>query len=119
MSGEKYIESLIEYIEEGQKRIDSAKEKLVNSTDDFDIWLKYSNKKNDYSYIFGMKSPIMKLLKNYCPEVLERRYSILDIEWLMEIVDQLDSEGFITKEEIKELKVYLHKINFGSMRINW
>lgn len=113
------IQDLINYIEEGQKKINSAKKKLVESTNDFEIWLKYCEDKTKYSFILGSDTPLMKLLHKHCVEIFYSRYYELDIWCVLSISDNLLKEGFITKDEVEELKDYLHKINFGSMKIDW
>lgn len=119
MLEEKNVQELINYIEEGQKRINSAKKKLVESTNDFEIWLRYCEDKTHYKFIFGADTPLMKLLSEYCEWILSNRYSEIDIYWVVEILNSLLQEGFITEEEVTTMKIYLHKINFGSMKINW
>lgn len=116
---DKTIQELITYIEEGQKRIDSAKTKLVSLSTDFDIWAKYSIDKTQYPYVLGMTSPLMILLEDYCEELFERRYTVIDLEWVLEILNNLLREGFITEVEVEDMKKYLQKINFGSMTIDW
>ena len=115
----KEAEELINYIEEGQKRIDSAKTKLVSITDDFNIWAKYSIQKTHYPYILPRNSLLMDLLEKYYEDIFERRYSTIDLEWVLEFLNDLFKEGHINKDDIEEIKKYLQKINFGSMRIDW
>ena len=102
------IKRLINFIEQGQKRIDDAKVKLVGETDDFEIWRKYGIK-NDYRFLLGVDKPW----------IYEERYRTIDVEWMLYSLQDLLDIGEITEYEVEEIKSAMMKSNFGSMSIDW
>lgn len=112
------IDRLIKFIEEGQKRIDGAKVKLVSETNDFEIWKKYSIK-HDYKFLLGIDNPIRLLLDNHINWIYEERYTVIDVDWILYSLQDLLDEGKITEYEVEEIKNTMMKINFGSMKIDW
>ena len=112
------IKRLINFIEQGQKRIDDAKVKLVGETDDFEIWRKYGIK-NDYRFLLGVDNPIRQFLDKHKPWIYEERYRTIDVEWMLYSLQDLLDIGEITEYEVEEIKSAMMKSNFGSMSIDW
>lgn len=112
------IERLIDYIEQGQKRIDSAKIKLVSEANDFNIWYKYGIK-HHYSYLLGINNPIRQFISKYCYWIYEERYRVIDVDWILYTMQDLLDVGEITEYEVEIIKDAIMEANFGSMKIDW
>lgn len=117
---DKEKQDLINFIEEGQKRIDSAKRKLVETTDSFDIWLKYGIDKQEYPFLLGRDNPIRIYFDEYFDWMYsECRYMTIDIHWILESLEEMLIEGKIDQDYVDEMKETLRRSNFGSMCIDW
>lgn len=117
---DKDIQSLINYINNGQKRIDSAKRKLIELTDDFDIWHKYAIDKVHYPFLLGIDNPIRKFIDMYCKWIMcDYRYITIDVDWIIDALEEMLIDGAIGEDYVLEVKEALRKSNFGSMCINW
>ena len=112
------IKRLIDFIEQGQKRIDDAKVKLVSEANDFEIWRKYGIK-HTYRFLLGVDNPIRQFLDKYKPWIYEERYRTIDVEWILYSLQDLLDIGEITEYEVEEIKNAMMKSNFGSMNIDW
>lgn len=112
------INSLMEYIEQGEKRINSARVKLMELTDDFDIWLKYATKKN-YPFLLSRDNPIMKLVDEHIEYLYEYRHRVITVDYILEAMQELEDVGKISQEEILIIKKKMVSINFGSFKVDW
>lgn len=115
---EEDIKSLANYIREGQKRVDDARNVLFANTNDFDLWQELAIKKH-YDFILDEESKIMKFINKYHKEILAERNSILSYEEIIESIDDLEIPALDKELLLIDIKKEMVELNFGSMTIDW
>lgn len=101
-----------------ESKLQRIKSGIDFSKTSFDIWLRFADK-HRYKYLLGINTPIGRFIDTYCSWITKERYRILELEMILDAIEELVKRGEMTLVEAEELKVYLQKINFGSMIINW
>lgn len=113
-------EEYIKLIDEKEEELLKLKMEFTNSyLDDFDVWSKYSVTKTEFPYLLNEKNEVMKLFREFIPEIFYTRYSKIELEDVLMVTSQLLFEGKIDEERVSKIKKHLSLTNFGSMIINW
>lgn len=115
---EEDIKSLANYIREGQKRVDDARNVLFANTNDFDLWQELAIKKH-YDFILDEESKIMEFINKYHKEILTERNSVLSYEEIIESIDDLEIPTLDKELLLIDIKKEMVELNFGSMTIDW
>lgn len=115
---EEDIKSLANYIREGQKRVDDARNVLFANTNDFDLWQELAIKKH-YDFILDEESKIMEFINKYHKEILAERNSVLSYEEIIESIDDLEIPTLDKELLLIDIKKEMVELNFGSMTIDW
>lgn len=115
---EEDIKSLANYIREGQKRVDDARNVLFANTNDFDLWQELAIKKH-YDFILDEESKIMEFINKYHKEILAERNSVLSYEEIIELIDDLEIPTLDKELLLIDIKKEMVELNFGSMTIDW
>lgn len=115
---EEDIKSLANYIREGQKRVDDARNVLFANTNDFDLWQELAIKKH-YYFILDEESKIMEFINKYHKEILAERNSVLSYEEIIELIDDLEIPTLDKELLLIDIKKEMVELNFGSMTIDW
>lgn len=115
---EEDINSLANYIREGQKRIDDARNVLFANTKNFDLWQELAVKKH-YELILDEESKIMGFIRKYHKEILNERNSVLYYEEIIELIDELEIPTMNKELLLIDIKKEMVELNFGSMTIDW
>lgn len=117
------IQRLIDYINLGEERIASAKKIVINNTNDFNIWYKYSSSETRYNYpsMLGLNTLIGKVFYNHLKWLGEEEYFgiVIDVEFVLETIENLLYLELLTKNEVEQIKKEIVKLNFGSMKNIW
>ena len=114
------VNTLINYINLGEKKINGAKKLVLNNTNDFDVWYRFSSEESrvDYPSMLGVQTKVGSMIFNHVNWLRAEEYygMIITLEHILAIADMLLEEELITSGYVKELKRELVKINFGSMK---
>ena len=117
------VERLKQYIDSEEERIKEAKRIVCKNTFDFEVWYKYSIREErcEYPSMLGIDTMIGKLINNKMPWLKEGEFKgmILTLDYILQSMENLNSLGELTSEEIDRVKRDIVRLNFGSMINKW
>lgn len=117
------LERLMEHVDSGEERIKDSKRIICKNTIDFNIWYKYSieEERCKYPSMLGVNTLIGRLINDKMAWLKDKEYKGIELtlDYLLESMEYLYSEGLLERNDIDNIKREIIKLNFGSMINIW
>lgn len=114
---------LMEFVDNGERRITEARKTICKNTSEFDVWYKYSTPqtRNDFKSMLSTNCLIGDLIYNKIGWLRDKKYfgMVIELEFILQAIENLFYEGKISKKEISNIKKEMVRLNFGSMINEW
>ena len=117
------LERLMEHVDLTEERIKDSKRIICKNTIDFNIWYKYSieEERCKYPSMLGVNTIIGRLINDKMAWLKDKEYKGIELtlDYLLESMEYLYSEGLLERNDIDNIKREIIKLNFGSMINIW
>ena len=117
------LERLMEHVDLTEERIKDSKRIICKNTIDFNIWYKYSieEERCKYPSMLGVNTLIGRLINDKMAWLKDKEYKGIELtlDYLLESMEYLYSEGLLERNDIDNIKREIIKLNFGSMINIW
>ena len=119
----KEVKNLINYVNQGEERLNGAKRIIVNNTTDFDTWYKYSIKEERVTYpsMLSINTTLGKMFHEHLYWLADEcsRDEEFNIEYVLNACEVLLEQKKIRKKDVKNIKSEIVMLNFGSVKNIW